>query len=84
MTSDQQLLLQASERLEHVANFGPVFLLWAVHSRTSYIYYMEPVIPGFACALALVSEAVPRSIQWAFAAMVLYAFFFSFPFQYVF
>lgn len=67
-----------------VANFGPVFLLWAVHSRTSYIYYMEPVIPGFVCALALVSEAVPRSIQWAFAAMVLYAFFFSFPFQYVF
>jgi predicted membrane-bound dolichyl-phosphate-mannose-protein mannosyltransferase len=66
------------------ANFGPVFLLWAIHSRTSYIYYMEPVIPAFVCALALVSEAVPRSIQWAFAGTVLYAFFYSFPFQYVF
>ena len=61
------------------ANFAPIFVAWAVFSRTSYIYYMLPIVPAFAWALAVAAYAVPRSMRWAFAAMVLYAFAFSFP-----
>lgn len=67
-----------------LSNFGVIFLVWVIHSRTSYIYYMVPAIPAFVCALAVVSESVPRSVRWAFAATVLYGFFYWFPFQYVF
>jgi dolichyl-phosphate-mannose--protein O-mannosyl transferase len=63
-------------------NFGPPFLAWLILSRTSYIYYMLPSIPAFVCAIAVAAEQVPRSLRWAFAAAVLYAFFFSFPFRY--
>jgi hypothetical protein len=62
-----------------VANFAPPFLAWAIQSRTSYIYYMVPSMPAFACAIAAVAERVPRPLLWCFAGAVLYAFFFSFP-----
>ncbi len=61
------------------ANFGPVFMAWAVASRTSYIYYMLPSLPAIACAIALLAYASPRSMRWAFAAMLLYGFLFSYP-----
>ncbi|MHB8418178.1 MAG: glycosyltransferase family 39 protein [Myxococcales bacterium] len=65
-----------------LANFVPPFLAWAIHSRTSYIFYMVPSIPAFACAIALAAEETPRLMQWGYAALVLYAFFFDFPFRY--
>jgi predicted membrane-bound dolichyl-phosphate-mannose-protein mannosyltransferase len=64
-----------------IANYVPIFVAWAVASRTSYIYYMVPVLPGIACALALSAFAVPRYLRWGFAATILYAFLLSFPFR---
>lgn len=63
------------------ANFIPIFLAWALLSRSSYIYYMLPSVPAIACALALVAFVVPRSTRWAFIALVLYGFAMSFPFR---
>ena len=63
-------------------NFGPMFLVWAIMSRTSYIFYMLPSIPGIASAVTLGVFALPRPIRWAYAGGILYAFFFSFPFKY--
>jgi len=63
-------------------NFGPMFLVWAIMSRTSYIFYMLPSIPGIACAITLGAFALPRWVRWAYASGILYAFFFSFPFKY--
>ena len=62
-----------------VANFGPIFLVWAIMSRTSYIYYMVPSLPAIACALALAAFALPPFMRWGFLVLVLYAFGFSFP-----
>jgi predicted membrane-bound dolichyl-phosphate-mannose-protein mannosyltransferase len=62
-----------------LANFLPVFLAWAIFSRASYVYYMLPLIPAMACALALLACSGPRLLRWAFVAMVLYAFVFSYP-----
>jgi predicted membrane-bound dolichyl-phosphate-mannose-protein mannosyltransferase len=64
-----------------VANFVPIFLTWAILSRSSYIYYMLPSLPGIVCALAVALFAVPRSIRWAFLALVLYGFVMTFPFR---
>jgi dolichyl-phosphate-mannose-protein mannosyltransferase len=65
-----------------VGNFGPMFLAWVVFSRTSYIFYMVPAVPAFACAIALLGGRLPRPVQSCFAFAVLYAFFFNFPFRY--
>ncbi len=65
-----------------VATFGPMFLIWVIFSRTSYIFYMLPSVPAMACALSLGAFALPRSIRWGYAALILYAFFFGFPFKY--
>ena len=65
-----------------VGNLGPMILVWAVMSRTSYIFYMLPSIPAIACAIALAAFALPRLIRWGYAATILYAFFFFFPFRY--
>ncbi len=62
-----------------IGNFVPIFMAWAVMSRTSYIYYMLPSLPAIACALALAMYAVPRMIRWGFVVLVLYAFIFSYP-----
>jgi predicted membrane-bound dolichyl-phosphate-mannose-protein mannosyltransferase len=62
-----------------LANFAPIFMAWAVFSRTSYIYYMLPIVPAVACALAVGAYALPRSMRWVFAAMFLYGFAFSYP-----
>jgi len=63
------------------ANFVPIFVAWAVMSRSSYIYYMLPSLPAIACALALAAFVVPRATRWAFLALVLYGFVMSFPFR---
>jgi hypothetical protein len=60
-------------------NFIPIFLAWAVMSRTSYIYYMLPSVPAFACALAVAVYAVPRFMRWGYIAVVLYAFVWTYP-----
>ena len=65
------------------ANHLPAVLAWAVMSRTSYIYYMVPVIPGLACALALLLAEVPRALQWCFAAAMVFSFAAGFPFKYL-
>jgi predicted membrane-bound dolichyl-phosphate-mannose-protein mannosyltransferase len=65
-----------------VGNFGPMFLAWAILSRTSYIFYMVPAVPSFACAIALVAEKIPRSVRWFYSLLLVYAFFFNFPFRY--
>ena len=65
-----------------VANFGPPFMAWVIFSRMSYIFYMVPSIPAFACAIAATAEKVPRSVLWCFAGAMLFAFFYSFPFRY--
>ncbi len=65
-----------------LANFTPPFLAWAIHGRTSYIFYMLPSVPAFVIAIALGAERLPRTLRWAFAGAVLYAFFFDFPFRY--
>ncbi len=64
------------------ANHLPVVLAWAVFSRTSYIYYMVPVIPGMAWALAVLLADLPRAMRWCFAAAMLFAFIVGFPFKY--
>jgi predicted membrane-bound dolichyl-phosphate-mannose-protein mannosyltransferase len=63
-------------------NFFPIFMAWAVFSRTSYIYYMLPSVPAMACALALVAYAVPTFMRWGFIALVLYGFIFAYPIQF--
>jgi hypothetical protein len=65
-----------------VGNFGPIFMAWAVMSRTSYIYYMLPSLPALACALALAAFAVPASTRWGFVVLVLYAFVYTYPIRY--
>ena len=65
-----------------IGNFGPMFLAWAILSRTSYIFYMVPAVPAMACAIALAAEKLPRSVVWCYSAFVVYAFFFNFPFRY--
>ncbi len=62
--------------------FGFPFLSWAVLSRTSYIFYMMPTIPAFACAIALAVENLPRSVRWFGGLVLLYGFFYAFPFRY--
>ncbi len=65
-----------------VGNFIPMFLAWVILSRTSYIFYMVPAVPSFACAIAVVAEKVPRSVRWFYSLLLIYAFFFNFPFRY--
>ena len=65
-----------------VGNYVPMLLAWVVFSRRSYIFYMVPSVPAFACAIALLGGRLPRSVQAGFAVAVLYAFFFNFPFRY--
>jgi predicted membrane-bound dolichyl-phosphate-mannose-protein mannosyltransferase len=62
-----------------VASFGPIFLFWAIWSRTSYIYYMLPSIPAFACAIVAGAKAVPTYMRWGFVGLVLYGFAYSYP-----
>jgi dolichyl-phosphate-mannose-protein mannosyltransferase len=65
-----------------VANFGPVFFAWALAHRMSYIYYMVPSIPAIVCAITLLFSRTSRGLRWCFAAAMVYAFAFSFPFHY--
>jgi predicted membrane-bound dolichyl-phosphate-mannose-protein mannosyltransferase len=65
-----------------VGNFIPMFLAWAILSRTSYIFYMVPTVPALACAIAVAAEKVPRALRWCYSAFIIYAFFFNFPFRY--
>ena len=62
-----------------VGNFVPIFLAWAVMSRTSYIYYMLPSVPAMACAIARAAYAVPRVMRWGYVVLVLYAFVLTYP-----
>ncbi len=65
-----------------LGNFGPIFLAWAIMSRTSYIYYMVPVLPAIACAIALAASATPAFMRWGFAVLMLYAFVFQYPIRF--
>ena len=62
-----------------LGNFVPIFMAWAVMSRTSYIYYMLPIIPSFALAFAFASGAVPTKVRWGFVAVMLYACALQYP-----
>ncbi len=65
-----------------VANYGTVLVAWALLSRTTYIYYMVASLPAVACALAVLAWALPRTVRWGYAALVLYCFCVWFPFRY--
>ena len=63
-------------------SYLPFLISWAWTARVSYIFYMLPSVPAFAIAIALLCDAVPRPVRWAFGCAVLYAFYFSYPFHY--
>jgi predicted membrane-bound dolichyl-phosphate-mannose-protein mannosyltransferase len=62
-----------------LGNFAPLLLAWIVFSRTSYIYYMVPLIPCFACAFALAADSVPKAVRWGFLFAVLFAAAYQYP-----
>lgn len=62
-----------------VTAYVPVLLAWGLKSHISYIYYMLPSIPAFAVAIAYGASRMPRSVQLAYAVVVLCAFFDAYP-----
>jgi dolichyl-phosphate-mannose-protein mannosyltransferase len=67
------------------ANYLPYVLLAALTPRIMYIYYVLPLVPAAAIAIALLltRSGIPRVVQWGFMAAYLVGFAAYFPFRQV-
>jgi hypothetical protein len=67
------------------ANYLPYVALAAVSQRIMYIYYILPVVPAIAVALALLllRGGLPRFVTWGFVAAYVAGFLAYFPFRHV-
>jgi dolichyl-phosphate-mannose-protein mannosyltransferase len=67
------------------ANYLPFVALAVISQRVMYIYYMLPVVPAIAVALAvlLLRSRLPRFVLWGFVAVYVAGFVAYFPFRHI-
>jgi predicted membrane-bound dolichyl-phosphate-mannose-protein mannosyltransferase len=65
------------------ANYLPFYLLVIVNHRITYLYYILPVVPALAVAIALLLRRarLPSVVTWGYLAAVAWAFLAYFPFR---